>query len=59
MVKQSLDNNLKEVFQAMGDTSVKNTLPRGAGEPSPTATSGKQKAHLRRKNREDYYYFQY
>lgn len=46
MVKQSLDNNLQEVFQAVGGACVKHTLPRGAAEPSPGAPSEEQKEHL-------------
>lgn len=56
MVKQSLDNNLKEVFQPVGGARVKNTLPRGAVEQSPGATSGEQKEHLIGETPEDYDY---
>lgn len=56
MVKQSLDNNLKEVFQPVGIAWVKNTLPRGEVEQSPGATSGEQKNHLTGETPEDYDY---
>lgn len=56
MVKQSLGNNLKEVFQPVGSAWVKNTLPGGAVEHSPGATSGEQKEHLTGETPEDYYY---
>lgn len=45
MVKQSLENNLKESFQAVGGVYVKKALPKGA-EQSPGASSGEQKEHL-------------
>lgn len=50
MVKQSWDNNLKELFHAVGGGCGKETLPRGAGEQSPGATS-KQKEHLTEERR--------
>lgn len=56
IVKQSLGNNLKEVFQPVGDAWVKNTLPGGAVELSPGAASGEQKEHLTGETPEDYYY---
>lgn len=41
-----MDNSLKEAFSSSGGACVKNTLPTGAREQSPGATSGEQKEHL-------------